>query len=67
VIGKLGSGTASNVWHALDSNGNEVAIKMYMKTTDDEGQMLTAKDFVTQAEEAVEKEVKRLKASIHSW
>jgi hypothetical protein len=56
VIGKLGSGATSNVWHALDSNGNEVAIKMYAKTTDDEGQMLTAKEFETQANVAVKTE-----------
>jgi Family of unknown function (DUF5898) len=61
VIGKVGSGATLNVWHALDSYGNEVAIKMYVKTTDDEGQMLTAADFETQANDAVEKEVKRLK------
>jgi hypothetical protein len=62
MIGKLGNGATSNVWHALDSNGNEVAIKMYVKTMDDEGRMLTSKEFETKANVAVKTEVKRLKS-----
>jgi RIO-like serine/threonine protein kinase len=60
VIGKLGSGVTSNVWHALDSKGSEVAIKMYAKATDDKNNPLTADDFNQQAKEAVGRDVEQL-------
>jgi Family of unknown function (DUF5898) len=62
VIGKLGSGATSNVWHALDSKGNEVAIKMYVKTTDDKNNVLTADALEQQAKDAVGREVERLQS-----
>jgi len=34
-----------NVGHALDSKGNEVVIKMYVKMTDERGRLLDEKDF----------------------
>ena len=40
LIGRLGYGATSNVWHALDWTGNEVVIKMYVKTTNKMGHAL---------------------------
>jgi hypothetical protein len=62
VIGKLGNGATSNVWHALDSKGNEVAIKMYVQTMDEMGQKLNSTDFASLAKDAVATEVERLKS-----
>jgi hypothetical protein len=52
LIGKLGHGATSNVWHALNWEGNEVVIKMYVKTTNAEGDK--------EAERAAKTEVCRL-------
>jgi hypothetical protein len=35
IIGRLGQGNTSNVYHALDSSGMQVALKVYEKATDD--------------------------------
>jgi len=61
LIGKLGHGATSNVWHALDSGGNEVVIKMYVKTTDETRRVLDEKDFEQQAQRATKREVEKLK------
>jgi hypothetical protein len=63
VIGKLTNGSNSIVWHALDSNGTEeLAIKMYVTITDDEGATwrATDNDFARLANAAVATEVERL-------
>eukprot|EP00978_Attheya_sp_CCMP212_P017802 scaffold47928_cov56-Attheya_sp.AAC.5 len=57
LIGRLGHGATSNVWHALDWKGNEVVIKMYVKTTNAKGLELDADGFEAAAEYATTKEV----------
>jgi hypothetical protein len=61
LIGRLGHGATSNVWHALDSKGNEVVIKMYVKTTNAKGLELDSKRFEAQAKLATKKEVANFK------
>jgi hypothetical protein len=61
LIGRLGHGATSNVWHALDSKGNEVVIKMYVRTTTADGTELNSQDFEEEAKSATEKEVENFK------
>ena len=56
MIGLLGWGTTSNVYHALDGEGNQVAIKVYVKSTDDNDVQLEKAEFVKAAVEATETE-----------
>lgn len=60
LIGRLGRGATSNVWHALDSNNNEVVIKMYVKTTNKDGHKFDDKGFDEEARRATEKEAELL-------
>jgi hypothetical protein len=62
LIGRLGHGATSNVWHALDWKGNEVVIKMYVKTTNAEGHELDSVGFEAEAELATNKEVENFKS-----
>jgi len=62
LIGRLGYGATSNVWHALlDWTGNEVVIKMYVKTTDEKGGELDSQTSDEEAKRATEKEVETFK------
>jgi hypothetical protein len=61
LIGKLGYGDTSNVWHALNSSGEQVAIKLYVKNIDDEDNALSEKDFEDMAQAATMKEAILLK------
>ena len=61
VIGILGRGATSNVWHALDCSGNEVVIKMYVKSMDKDGKELDSEGFEREAMRATKKEARRLK------
>ena len=63
LIRKVGYGNTSNVWHALNSDGEEVAIKMYVKNTDDDGNVLSDDIFRATAKAATSKhEAERLKS-----
>ena len=57
VIGIIGAGDTSKVFHALDASGNECVIKMYAKRVDERKLTLTKKDFESKAEQATKREV----------
>jgi hypothetical protein len=60
IIGILGRGDTSSVYHAVDSHGNQVAIKVYVKITDDKGVCLGSTQFKVVAKAAVTREAERL-------
>jgi hypothetical protein len=60
IIGKLGEGRTSNVYHALDSKGAEVALKVYVKATGSDDQWLDKNMFQKAAREATTRERKHL-------
>ena len=62
LIRKVGYGNTSNVWHALNSDGEEVAIKMYVKNTDDDGNVLSANIIRAATKAATKHEAERLKS-----
>jgi len=58
VVGIIGAGDTSKVFHALDAKGKECVIKMYTKRTDDDRKTLFPKqNFVINAEAATKREV----------
>ena len=61
IIGCLGHGATSNVYHALDWRGKQVALKVYVKNVDDNNDMMTQEDVDKKAKEATEREAKNLK------
>eukprot|EP01083_Nonionella_stella_P079433 217955_1 len=61
VIGKFVDGYTSIVWHALNSEGEEVAIKMYEKNFDDRYNILSDDEFRETAKAATKLETERLK------
>lgn len=61
VIGKFVDGYTSIVWHALNSEGEEVAIKMYEKNFDDRNNILSDDEFRETAKAATKLETERLK------
>ena len=66
IVGCLGRGSTSNVFHALDSQGNQVALKVYVKNIRYFDKSVTPQDeFLVQAQSKTEKEVKNLKALYH--
>ena len=61
IIGRLGFGSTSNVFHALDCNGKEVALKVYVKNEDRASRRaLTKEEFEEEAKEATKRERDRL-------
>ena len=60
IIGILGHGSTSNVFQALTSDGEHVAIKVYVKNYNDHGEILDETSFQMVANEAVEREKERL-------
>jgi hypothetical protein len=58
IIGTLGYGSTSTVYQAIDSNGMLVAIKVYAKTDDDNGILMSTNSFKKTATDAVAKEIK---------
>jgi len=61
IIGELGYGSTSNVFHAVTSCGDEVAIKLYLSNVDQNEKVLSLSDFQKQAQAATEKEAANLK------
>ena len=58
VIGIIGAGDTSKVFHALDWNGNECVIKMFTKRTVDGSELsLKKEDFENMADQKTRKEV----------
>lgn len=67
LISQLGNGSTLKVWQALDSKGNMVVIKMYVKITGKYGEALTRFFYETSNGCNWEGEVKHLLAlSTHS-
>ena len=60
IIGILGHGSTSNVFQALTSDGEHVAIKVSVKNYNDHGEILDESSFQMIANEAVEREKERL-------
>jgi hypothetical protein len=60
IIGVLSRGATSKVWHALDSCGNEVVIKMFVKSTDEKGALLEPANMNKKAKLATQVEAERL-------
>jgi len=60
IIGSLGHGSTSNVFQALTSDGEHVAIKVYVKKYDDHGRIIDEASFQNIAKAAVETEKNRL-------
>lgn len=60
IIGILGYGDTSSVYHALDRDRKQVAIKVYVKPTDNNDKWLSSKDFKTTAAAAMNREADRL-------
>ena len=56
IVGRLGEGRTSNVFLALDSSGQSVALKVYVKNNDALGIILSKKEFVKVAKEAMKRE-----------
>jgi hypothetical protein len=57
IIGQLGNGLTSNVFHAVKSNGEEVALKVYLLNVDENGNLMSQEQFLKVAENATENEV----------
>jgi hypothetical protein len=60
IIGCLGRGATSNVYHALDGKGKQVALKVYVKNIDGNNKRMEQEDFEKEAKEATSKEVANL-------
>ena len=61
IIGCLGFGSTSNVFHALDCYGKEVALKLYVENEDRTSKRVLSKDdFKKEAAAVMEQEKERL-------
>ncbi|CAB9525524.1 unknown protein [Seminavis robusta] len=56
IVGSLGNGATSNGFHALDSEGKEVALKVYVKHTNANGTVMSKEKFEKVAEASVNRE-----------
>jgi hypothetical protein len=61
VIGDAGNGLTSKAFHALDASGEEVVLKMFVKTTNQEGSTLDLASFNDLAKEQTDREFANLK------
>lgn len=60
IIGSLGHGATSNIFHALDPQGKVVALKVYVKNIGENGKAMDKIKFLEAAKTAVTCEGKRL-------
>jgi hypothetical protein len=56
IIGEVGRGSTSKAFHALDAKGHEVVIKMFVKTTDKDGEPLNSKKWKSLAKQKAKDE-----------
>lgn len=61
VIGDVGQGVTSKAFHALDASGEEVVLKMFVKTTNKEGDTLDLNAFNVLAKQKTAQELTNLK------
>jgi hypothetical protein len=61
VIGEVGHEVTSKAFYALNAQGKEMVLKMYLKRTNDIGNMLQLEDFNQMALDSTSLEVRNLK------